>query len=315
MFRPCIDIHDGAVKQIVGGTLTDNSTQAAAEKDGDAQTNFISTKSAEFYANLYKSQNLHGGHVIMLGRSKATEEQGLAALRAYPKGMQIGGGINSSNAQMYLEAGASHVIVTSYVFRNGAIDEQRLNEMVETVGKNQLVLDLSCRMRRFEQEPERDGYYVVTDRWQKFTSFQLTLENVQRLESKCSEFLVHGVDVEGLRCGIQEDLVVLLSKICTIPVTYAGGARSLDDLKRVNELGKGKIDLTIGSALDIFGGSLDWNVVIDYNHNKMMKSTEEEEEEEEEEEGATEEVVKVEKEVVASKNECQNERPSKKAKT
>ena len=212
MFRPCIDIHDGAVKQIVGGTLTDNSTQAAAEKDGDAQTNFISTKSAEFYGNLYKSQNLHGGHVIMLGRSKATEEQGLAALRAYPKGMQIGGGINSSNAQMYLEAGASHVIVTSYVFRNGAIDEQRLNEMVETVGKNQLVLDLSCRIRRFEHEPERDGYYVVTDRWQKFTSFQLTLENVQHLESKCSEFLVHGVDVEGLRCGIQEDLVVFLSK-------------------------------------------------------------------------------------------------------
>ena len=177
-------------------------------------------------------------------------------MAAYPNGLQIGGGITPSNAQSYLDAGATHVIVTSYVFRDGRIDQDRLEEMVNTVGKDRLVLDLSCRWREFDNAPEKNGYYVVTDRWQKFTNFQITPDSVRSLETKCDEFLVHGVDVEGLRCGIQEDLVSMLSQMCSIPVTYAGGARSLDDLRLVRKLGHGKVALTIGSALDIFGGEL-----------------------------------------------------------
>jgi phosphoribosylformimino-5-aminoimidazole carboxamide ribotide isomerase len=254
LFRPCIDIHDGVVKQIVGGTLTGSS--GSSSSDDLAETNFVSTHSAAYYAQLYKERQLRGGHVIMLGRSKGTEEQALSALAAYPNGLQIGGGITPSNAQSYLDAGATHVIVTSYVFRDGRIDQDRLEEMVNTVGKDRLVLDLSCRWREFDNAPEKNGYYVVTDRWQKFTNFQITPDSVRSLETKCDEFLVHGVDVEGLRCGIQEDLVSMLSQMCSIPVTYAGGARSLDDLRLVRKLGHGKVALTIGSALDIFGGEL-----------------------------------------------------------
>ena len=276
LFRPCIDIHDGVVKQIVGGTLTDSkettttstsseTTTTTQKEDGNAETNFISEHSASYYSKLYKAKGLKGGHVIMLGRSKQTEEQGLAALQAYPNGLQIGGGVTSKNALKYIQAGASHVIVTSYVFRNGTIDLDRLNEMIEVVGKDQLVLDLSCRYRTFPTEADgKNGYYVVTDRWQNFTNYQITLKNIQFLEKKCSEFLIHGVDVEGLRCGIQEDLVTLLSEIVTIPVTYAGGARSMEDLKKVEVLGKGKISLTIGSALDIFGGDLKLEDVLKY---------------------------------------------------
>ena len=263
MFRPCIDIHDGAVKQIVGGTLTE-STTTTTTASSSATTNFISTQPAAYFSELYKAHNLRGGHVIKLGNSPATEEQALAALRAYPNGLQIGGGVTPANAQHYLNAGATHVIVTSYVFRNGTIDNARLDEMIAAVGTDKLVLDLSCRYQTFPERPQDNGYYVVTDRWQKFTTFQITSDNVRRLESKCSEFLVHGVDVEGLRCGIQEDLVLMLSEMCNIPVTYAGGAKSLEDLKRVKEIGRGKVDLTIGSALDIFGGELKWEDVMNY---------------------------------------------------
>lgn len=238
MFRPCIDLHEGKVKQLVGGTLSDNPNRV--------KTNYVADHSAAWYAELYKKDALCGGHVIMLG--PGNEAQGRAALRAYPGGLQIGGGINAENARNWLDAGASHVIVTSWVFREGRIDWDRLNQLNQTVGKERLVLDLSCR--------KRDGdYFVVTDRWQKFTEVKLTQKSLAKFAESCSEFLVHAVDVEGLCRGIDQELVSRLGEWVTIPTTYAGGARSLDDLELVSRLGREKIDLTIGSALDIFGGS------------------------------------------------------------
>ena len=268
LFRPCIDIHDGVVKQIVGGTLTDSkeTTTKTQKEDGNAETNFISEHSASYYSKLYKAKGLKGGHVIMLGRSKQTEEQGLAALQTYPNGLQIGGGVTSKNALKYIQAGASHVIVTSYVFRNGTIDLDRLNEMIEVVGKDQLVLDLSCRYRTFPTEADgKNGYYVVTDRWQNFTNYKVTPENLIELAQYCDEFLVHGVDVEGKQCGILEDLVQLLGEHSPIPVTYAGGVRSIDDLESVKKLGKDRVDATVGSALDCFGGKLKYDDVVTWH--------------------------------------------------
>ena len=235
MFRPCIDLHEGKVKQIVGGSLGDSGLR----------TNFVSDRSAAWYAELYKRDGLAGGHVIMLGPGNETEAR--AALAAYPGGLQIGGGINARNARDWLEGGASHVIVTSWVFREGRVDLERLGELVKTVGKNRLVLDLSCRKRG-------ENYYVVTDRWQKFTEVAITPETLRKLAGSCAEFLVHAVDVEGLCRGIDRELVGKLGRWTPIPTTYAGGANSLADLEEVTLLGEGKIDLTIGSALDIFGG-------------------------------------------------------------
>jgi phosphoribosylformimino-5-aminoimidazole carboxamide ribotide isomerase len=235
MFRPCIDLHEGKVKQIVGGSLGDSGLR----------TNFVSDRSAAWYAELYKRDGLAGGHVIMLGPGNETEAR--AALAAYPGGLQIGGGINARDARDWLEGGASHVIVTSWVFREGRVDLERLGELVKTVGKNRLVLDLSCRKRG-------ENYYVVTDRWQKFTEVAITPETLRKLAGSCAEFLVHAVDVEGLCRGIDRELVGKLGRWTPIPTTYAGGANSLADLEEVTLLGEGKIDLTIGSALDIFGG-------------------------------------------------------------
>ncbi len=238
MFRPCIDLHEGKVKQIVGGTL--------GAEPGRLQTNFVSDRPAAWYAELYKGDGLKGGHVIMLGPGNEAEAR--AALRAYPGGLQIGGGINIDNAQPWLDEGASHVIVTSWVFRGGQADWNRLALLGQAVGTAQLVLDLSCRRRGTE-------YFVVTDRWQKFTDVTLSAENLGKLAQSCAEFLVHAVDVEGQCCGIDEELVARLAQWSPIPTTYAGGARSLADLEAVTRIGQGRIDLTIGSALDIFGGS------------------------------------------------------------
>jgi phosphoribosylformimino-5-aminoimidazole carboxamide ribotide isomerase len=238
MFRPCIDLHEGKVKQIVGGTL--------GAETGRLQTNFVSQYSAAWYAELYKRDGLQGGHIIMLG--PGNEREAKAALKAYPGGMQIGGGVNPGNAPGWLDSGASHVIVTSWVFREGRVDWERLKELSEAIGKDRLVLDLSCRRRG-------EDYLVVTDRWQNFTECILNRENLARLAEWCAEFLVHAVDVEGLCGGIDEQLVSLLAKCAPIPTTYAGGASSIEDLKRVTQLGGGKVDLTIGSALDIFGGT------------------------------------------------------------
>ncbi len=238
MFRPCIDLHEGKVKQIVGGTL--------GSEPGRLRTNFVSDRSAAWYAGLYRRDGLKGGHVIMLGSGNETEAR--AALNAFPGGLQIGGGINMENAPSWLAAGASHVIVTSWMFRDGRLDANRLAALVETIGKPRLVLDLSCRRRG-------ENYVVVTDRWQTFTELTLCRESLGTLAAYCSEFLVHAVDVEGLGGGIDEELVSKLGEWTPIPTTYAGGARSLDDLETVSRLGRGKLDLTIGSALDIFGGN------------------------------------------------------------
>lgn len=237
MFRPCIDLHEGKVKQIIGGTLSANP--------GELKTNFVSDRSAAWYAELYRRDKLRGGHVILLG--PGNDGGARAALAAYPGGLQLGGGVNAQNATNWLDAGASHVIVTSWVFHGGALDSNRLAELVQLIGRDRLVLDLSCR--------KRDGlYYAVTDRWQKFTQLALGPRSLQELAKSCSEFLIHAADVEGLCGGIDVELVGLLGKNCPIPVTYAGGAKELTELDLVERAGNGRVDLTIGSALDIFGG-------------------------------------------------------------
>ncbi len=238
MFRPCIDLHEGKVKQIVGRTMSEDPSKV--------QTNFVSDRSSAWYAELYKRDELRGGHIIMLGAGN--DEAARAALRAFPGGLQIGGGINLGNAAGFLEEGASHVIITSWVFQDGQLDWERLRRLVGAIGKQRLVVDLSCRRRE-------ENYFVVTDRWQKFTELRITRETLERLASYCAEFLVHAVDVEGLGRGIDGELVEKLGEWSSIPTTYAGGANSLADLEEVTRLGKGKIDLTIGSALDIFGGT------------------------------------------------------------
>lgn len=245
-FRPCIDIHNGKVKQIVGSSLKDK---------GDlAQENYVSTHDASYYANLYRESGLSGGHVILLNAADSpyfqeTRRQAVHALHVYPGGLQIGGGIRAENAAYYLEHGASHVIVTSYVFQGGVIRYDHLESLVKAVGKDHIVLDLSCR--------EKEGqYHVMTDRWQTFTDEILTPPLLEKLAFYCDEFLIHAVDVEGKNSGMEEKLAAFLGENTPIPTTYAGGVRSMEDLEKLNRIGRGKLDVTIGSALDLFGGSL-----------------------------------------------------------
>ena len=251
-FRPCIDIHNGKVKQIVGGSLKDTGNFA--------EENFVSKQDAAFYANMYKEAGIHGGHIILLNAKdseyyEATKEQALKALAAYPGGLQIGGGITAENAKEFLAAGASHVIVTSYVFRDGHIDYERLAQLVAAVGKERLVLDLSCR--------KRDGeYFIVTDRWQKFTEERVTLSLLNRLKDSCDEFLIHAVDVEGKASGIETELVRMLGEWNEIPVTYAGGVGSFSDLELLKRLGQNHVNVTIGSSLDLFGGPMKYEEVL-----------------------------------------------------
>lgn len=252
-FRPCIDIHNGQVKQIVGGSLIDM---------GDyAKENFVSDKDGGYYATLYKNAGLKGGHIILLNPkdSRYYEDdvlQAKRALAAYNNGLMIGGGINNENACEFLKAGASHVIVTSYVFKNGEILFDNLERIKRETGKEHLVLDLSCR--------KKDGdYYIVTDRWQKFTNVKITGKLMKELSSYCDEYLIHAVDVEGQAHGIESGLVRILDEYNTIPVTYAGGVGSYEDLTLLKELGHNKIDVTIGSALDLFGGKLEFKKVLD----------------------------------------------------
>ncbi len=250
-FRPCIDIHNGKVKQIVGGSLKDAGNQA--------EENFVSEQDAAFFARLYQNKKLSGGHIILLNPPSSefyeqTKRQALSALRAYPGGLQIGGGITPENAGEYLEAGASHVIVTSYVFKDGKLHYDRLQEMVRAVSKNRLVLDLSCRKRE-------GSYYIVTDRWQKYTDVLLNEETLHKLAGFCDEFLVHAVDVEGKANGIEAEVAALLGNACEIPSTYAGGVHSYEDLEKLKLLGKDRVDVTIGSALDLFGGRMNFEKV------------------------------------------------------
>ncbi len=224
--------------QIVGGTLTDTGA--------GIRTNFESDHPPRWFAELYRRDNLPGGHVIALG--PGNELAAREALGAWPGGLQYGGGVTADTAESWLEAGASQVIVTSWVFRDGRLDSDRLDALVRRIGRDRLVLDLSCR--------RRDGrFWVVTDRWQKFTDLLVDAETCRRLAGSCAEFLIHAVDVEGLCNGIDSELVADLSNWSPIPATYAGGAKSLEDLESVQRVGGGRIHLTIGSALDIFGGT------------------------------------------------------------
>ena len=253
-FRPCIDIHNGKVKQIVGSSLKDEGNQA--------KENFVAGQDAEEFASLYKKHMLFGGHIILLNKEgteyyEATKEQALNALRAFPGGMQIGGGINDTNAGEFIEAGASHVIVTSYVFQNGQIQFENLEKISRAVGREHLVLDLSCRKKNGE-------YIIVTDRWQNDTDFVLNHENLDVLASYSDEFLIHAVEVEGKMGGIERNLAKILGSWSRIPITYAGGVHNFYDLDELYDAGKGKLDVTIGSALSLFGGPMDFEEVIEY---------------------------------------------------
>lgn len=250
-FRPCIDIHNGKVKQIVGGSLKDQGDTASE--------NFVSKQDAAFYAALYRDSGIKGGHVILLNAAdspyfEATREQALLALGAYPGGLQLGGGVCPENAETYLQAGASHVIVTSYVFKNGQISWENLEKMERAAGRSHLVLDLSCRKRD-------DRYFIVTDRWQKFTEVPVTLETMEILGNHCDEFLIHAVDVEGKARGIETELAELLSGYTKRPVTYAGGVGSMEDIELLRKYGKGRLDVTVGSALDLFGGTIPFSIL------------------------------------------------------
>lgn len=254
-FRPCIDIHNGKVKQIVGGSLRDAGDMA--------EENFVAVQDAAFYAEFYKKDGIRGGHIILLNPENSpyyeeTKQQALLALHAYPKGLQVGGGIRDDNAAFWLAEGASHVIVTSYVFKDGRLNWENLKRLVNAVGKEQLVLDLSCR--------KKDGdYYIVTDRWQKFTDVKLTTQVLDELADYCDEFLVHAVDVEGKAGGIEEELARLLGSWHKIPITYAGGVGSFEDLKLLKTCTNNRLNVTIGSALNLFGGSMAYEDVL-----KMM---------------------------------------------
>lgn len=236
-FRPCIDLHNGVVKQIVGASLQDGA---------DPQTNFTTDQPAAYFADRYRRDNLHGGHVIMLG--PANESAAAEALAAFPGGLQVGGGINPENAAAWLQHGAAGVIVTSYLFHDGKLRRDRLQAMVDAVGASRLVLDLSCR--------KIDGRYVaMTDRWQTATDLEINAATLADLAPSCCEFLIHATAVEGRQAGIDADLVSLLGRIAPLPVTYAGGISSLADIEQIRELGQDRLDFTVGSALDLFGGT------------------------------------------------------------
>ena len=253
-FRPCIDIHNGSVKQIVGGSLKDAGDSALE--------NFVSKQDAAFYARLYRERGIRGGHIILLNPVSSpyyeeSKRQAISALETYPKGLQAGGGITPENAALFLDAGASHVIVTSYVFSGGQIQYDRLTALVKETGKENLVLDLSVRSRE-------GRYYIVTDRWQKYTSVELTQQILDELSGYCDEFLIHAVDVEGKSAGIEKPVAKLLGDWGKMPVTYAGGVHSFADLDQLKSLGRGRVDVTIGSAQNLFGGEMDFETVLAY---------------------------------------------------
>lgn len=249
-FRPCIDLHDGKVKQIVGGTLLDTGS-------GPTE-NFVSERPPSWYAERYRDDDLTGGHVIQLGAGNGDAARD--ALQAWPGGLQLGGGINIRNAVEWLEAGASHIIVTSWLFNNeGTFREDRLRELANEIGRERIVVDLSCRRND-------SGWTVAMNRWQTLTNIDVTHATLETLAEWCSEYLVHAADVEGLCNGIDAELVDLLEGFAGIPITYAGGVASMDDLRLISDRSGGKVDVTVGSALDIFGGKgvkyddlLTWN--------------------------------------------------------
>jgi phosphoribosylformimino-5-aminoimidazole carboxamide ribotide isomerase len=241
LFRPCIDLHDGKVKQIVGGTLSDDGA--------GLRTNFVAEQGPEWFAARYRDDRLDGGHVIKLG--PGNEAAARAALSAWPGGLHLGGGVDADNATGWVEAGAGKVIVTSWLFPDGRFALERLDALERSVGRERLVIDLSCRARA-------DGgarrWLVAIDRWQRITDFAVDEANLARVAARCSEFLIHAADVEGLCRGIDQELVAALGRWSPIPCTYAGGANDIHDLMTVDRLSGGRVDLTYGSALDLFGG-------------------------------------------------------------
>ena len=245
-FRPCIDLHDGKVKQIVGSTLSDSGE--------GLKTNFVADRSPAWFAGLYRKDNLRGGHVIKLG--PGNDEAAKEALAAWPGGLQIGGGITAENAAMWLDAGAAQVIVTSYIFRDGLLHMDLLEKLFRITGRDRLTLDLSCR-----RGPD-GAFYIVTDRWQKFTSLRVEEQTLCLLAKYCTEFLIHAVDVEGKQSGIDRELLHLLAESSPIDCVYAGGISSLEEIADIDALGRGKIHYTIGSALDLFGGKLKYDEII-----------------------------------------------------
>ena len=242
-FRPYIDLHDGRVKQIVGSSLSDSGA--------GLKTNFETDRSPAWFAELYKKDGIRGGHVIMLG--KGNVDAAKAALAAYPGGLQVGGGITAENAREYLDAGASHVIVTSWIFPEGKLDRERLELLTRTVGRERLVLDLSCK-RVSDPEDTHPRWKIAINRWQTLIDIEITAETLEDLSRYCDEFLIHAADVEGKQQGMDDELIMFLAEYSPIPCTYAGGAKSLKDLEHCKKISNGKIDLTIGSALDLFGG-------------------------------------------------------------
>lgn len=250
-FRPCIDIHNGKVKQIVGGSLSDKGSTACE--------NFVSGEDGAFYGRLYKSRGLYGGHVIILNPQSSEyyeedKKQAFAALDAFPGGLQIGGGVTADNAGEYIDRGASHVIVTSYIFKDGRVSFDRLEKLCLAAGREHTVLDLSCRARDGE-------YFIVTDRWQRFTDTRFNEENILALSEYCDEFLVHAVDCEGRQRGIERKAAEILANVPGIKAVYAGGISSPTDIETLRDISGGRLDFTVGSALSIFGGSLDFEII------------------------------------------------------
>ncbi len=249
-FRPCIDIHNGHVKQIVGSSLSDAGNNALE--------NYVADKPSTYYAKLFQSDKIVGAHVIMLNSREsefyeATKKAAVDALRAYPNGLQIGGGITAENAMEFIAAGASHVIVTSFLFTDGKLDMSKLMQLKSAVGKEHIVIDLSCRQKNGK-------YYVVIDRWQTFTDTEVKPELFETLNDYCDEYLIHGVDVEGKKAGIDENLVRMLSKVNAV-ITYAGGISSIEDIDKICDYSEGKLNFTVGSALDIYGGILKYDTI------------------------------------------------------
>ena len=254
-FRPCIDIHNGRVKQIVGSSI-----------GGSLQENFVSEKNATYYALLYKKNQIKGGHMILLNAPDdpyytVTKMEAMDALALYPGGLQVGGGISADNAAEFIQAGASHVIVTSYVFQDGKINYDNLERLVDAVGRNHIVLDLSAK-----KYPE--GYVIMTDRWQVKSDIVINVALLEELSAYCDEFLIHSVDVEGKNRGIEQNLVKTLSDYRGIPVTYAGGISTYEDMKVLRKIGNNRINMTVGSALDLFGGKLEFKKIVAEYHDR-----------------------------------------------
>lgn len=275
-FRPCIDLRNGKVTQIVGSTLQTQSDQQTSQHSTQAVENFVSEKPSEWYADFYHKHNLTGGHVIMLGSNDANNRAGRAALNQWRNGMQIGGGITLANAQQWIDEGAAAVIVTSYLFDDGKLMVNKLIDLANVVGRDRIVVDLSCRRKKQASseamtDEDKKAFYVVTNQWQTYSQARVDSDLIAQLSPYCSEFLIHGVDVEGKRQGIEEDLLQLLATIVEnqgtdqpLVFTYAGGVRNLDDVRRVKELGHARINVSIGSALDIFGGDLSFDSVVEF---------------------------------------------------